>query len=520
MSIHIKRLVSGSKARLKDDELGMELDLAYVTDQIIVMGFPATGLESIYRNRRTDVQRFLTTRHGQDFWVFNFCPITENTYDESVFQGRVSRYPFPDHHVPPFPYMSLVTKEIRTWLSGSDCRVAVLHCKAGKGRSGTMACAYILASSVSLTEQEMRSPRTLCVADLVPDCDGVVKPTSVTLDDAEVPQKQSDSTTEWTIVRTVSEPPRDTFEQVLDLYTSRRMKPAVLSVPVHKQRLGVSIPSQQRWLRYWSQFLSSGEHAMSRSPSCSGTLESGSALYRSSSRRVRLTRVVVRMRELSGVQPSLLQAVSLIKQTTNWNATEPASSGRIWVSVARYNDDLVDALESCEESCRLKSSEALSAFKSDKWDRGKMVRKFASMTTVDVQVRAEREMGRRMFTFTVMAPPSQGWTNIYTEEADDVRPRSTPPVSPLDSSAYSPSLSVTTGEDNSNEIIIHANRELRLKLFWGQVTLGWIWCIPAFHISPDSTTSTIVFTCSEIDFAVGMGKALVDVEVQLVWCTD
>ena len=67
------------------------------------MGFPATGLESIYRNRRTDVQRFLTSRHGQDFWVFNFCPITENTYDKSVFQGRVSRYPFPDHQSVMFP---------------------------------------------------------------------------------------------------------------------------------------------------------------------------------------------------------------------------------------------------------------------------------------------------------------------------------------------------------------------------------------------------------------------------------
>lgn len=74
-------------------------DLVYVTRQIIVMGFPATGLESIYRNSRADVQRFLTARHGQDFWVFNFCPIAENTYDESVFQGRVSRYPFPDHQL-------------------------------------------------------------------------------------------------------------------------------------------------------------------------------------------------------------------------------------------------------------------------------------------------------------------------------------------------------------------------------------------------------------------------------------
>ncbi|KAI6104369.1 hypothetical protein F5141DRAFT_1129519 [Pisolithus sp. B1] len=56
------------------------------------------GLEGIYRNRQADVQRFLSARHGQDFWVFNFCPIMENSYDESVLDGRVSRYPFPDHN--------------------------------------------------------------------------------------------------------------------------------------------------------------------------------------------------------------------------------------------------------------------------------------------------------------------------------------------------------------------------------------------------------------------------------------
>lgn len=76
-------------------------DLVYVTDRIIVMGFPAVGVESVYRNRRADVQRFLSARHGSDFWVFNFCPVRENAYDESVFEHRISRYPFPDHQSVP-----------------------------------------------------------------------------------------------------------------------------------------------------------------------------------------------------------------------------------------------------------------------------------------------------------------------------------------------------------------------------------------------------------------------------------
>ncbi|KAG8216490.1 hypothetical protein J3R82DRAFT_6602 [Butyriboletus roseoflavus] len=72
-------------------------DLAYVTNQVLVMGFPAVGVEGIYRNHRADVQRFLSARHGSNFWVFNLCPLRENAYHESVFDGRVSRYPFPDH---------------------------------------------------------------------------------------------------------------------------------------------------------------------------------------------------------------------------------------------------------------------------------------------------------------------------------------------------------------------------------------------------------------------------------------
>lgn len=81
---------------------------------VIIMGYPASGIEGragpgccepmltvivpgLYRNRREDAQKFLRQRHGTNFWVYNFCPIRENSYPSSVFDGRVSRYPFPDH---------------------------------------------------------------------------------------------------------------------------------------------------------------------------------------------------------------------------------------------------------------------------------------------------------------------------------------------------------------------------------------------------------------------------------------
>jgi phosphatidylinositol-3,4,5-trisphosphate 3-phosphatase/dual-specificity protein phosphatase PTEN len=97
MTDYVRRLVSGNKARFKDGMLNLELDLVYVTDSVIIMGYPASGIEGLYRNRREDAYKFLTHHHGTNFWVFNFCPIKENSYPSSVFDGRVSRYPFPDH---------------------------------------------------------------------------------------------------------------------------------------------------------------------------------------------------------------------------------------------------------------------------------------------------------------------------------------------------------------------------------------------------------------------------------------
>ncbi|KAI6158198.1 hypothetical protein BKA82DRAFT_4068421 [Pisolithus tinctorius] len=522
MPMYIRRLVSGSKARLIDDELGTDLDLVYVTKQIIVMGFPATGLESIYRNRRADVQRFLSARHGQDFWVFNFCPISENSYDEGVFDGRVSRYPFPDHNVPPFPYMSLVTREIGAWLSGSDARVAVLHCKAGKGRSGTMACAYLLACSLSPAIPELDTRRTLRVADLVRDGD-TLEPNSSTLEDAEVKtvqamtdswhQKQSDMSRDWIMVRTVSESPRDRFEQVLDLYTIRRMKPAVQQILIHKQKRGVSIPSQQRWLRYWSQSLAT-DGSTSSGPE--GSLE----LRKYDCRKVRITRVVVRMRELSGIQPSLIQAVSMVQQATNVRSSEAASSGCVWASLARYDDDLVGRLA---ELSPCQSSETPRIFEDGKWDREKMIRKFATMSTGAVEVSGDGSMGARLFSFALISSPGEGWTDVFSQDFHHPQQGSTPLASSLDSLSYSvihPSSSNIGCENDSGGIIVHANRELRLKIFWGRATLGWIWFIPAFHICPEAASSVVVFTRPEVDFAMGMGKSLVDVNISIASCTD
>jgi len=44
----LKQIVGGPKNRYVED--GYDLDLTYVTDRIIAMAFPASGIEKLYRN--------------------------------------------------------------------------------------------------------------------------------------------------------------------------------------------------------------------------------------------------------------------------------------------------------------------------------------------------------------------------------------------------------------------------------------------------------------------------------------
>jgi phosphatidylinositol-3,4,5-trisphosphate 3-phosphatase and dual-specificity protein phosphatase PTEN len=64
-----------------------------------------------------------------------------------------------------------------------------------------------------------------------------------------------------------------------------------------------------------------------------------------------------------------------------------------------------------------------------------------------------------------------------------------------------------------------------------QVFMGWLWFIPTFHIphpanpSPSSTSqpsspTKFVLSRKEIDFPLGIGSDIIDVEITLRWCPE
>ena len=154
MASILRQIVAGPRAQ--HPEAG--LDLCYVTDNIIATSGPgATYPQVAYRNPLKDLVKFLDSKHGEQWAIWEFR--AEGTgYPDSEVYGRVWHYPWPDHHPPPFALIPLIMGSMRNWLKDKDAegRVVVVHCKAGKGRSGTISSSYLISEEGWTPEDAMK----------------------------------------------------------------------------------------------------------------------------------------------------------------------------------------------------------------------------------------------------------------------------------------------------------------------------------------------------------------------------
>lgn len=210
MASILRQIVAGPRAR--HEETG--LDLCYVTSNIIATSGPSqTYPQRAYRNPLDRLVAFLDKQHGEDWAIWEFRAEGTGYPDEAVY-GRIRHYPWPDHHPPPFRLVPMIMASMRDWLAGENLnfsnngselgkchpsgtngivnpegkaqggesgsdkgvtsetgaagdkkgRVVVVHCKAGKGRSGSMACSFLIsergwtpeAALARFTERRMR----------------------------------------------------------------------------------------------------------------------------------------------------------------------------------------------------------------------------------------------------------------------------------------------------------------------------------------------------------------------------
>jgi len=161
----LKRLVSKKKRRFENEFF--DLDMAYITDRVVAMGFPSSGCETIYRNSLTDIKKFIDVYYkDKGAKIYNLCIEKERIYSKFLFNNNsintplhlidqscsncpVGLFPFKDHNPPPIKLILEFCIDICIYLTKNPDAVALIHCKAGKGRTGLMIICYMIFTELA-----------------------------------------------------------------------------------------------------------------------------------------------------------------------------------------------------------------------------------------------------------------------------------------------------------------------------------------------------------------------------------
>ena len=146
----IRTKCSGQKNRLIQGKYN--LDLTYITPRLIAMGFPSSGIHTIYRNNITDVANYLNENIDKNYLLIN---VSENTYDSGKFKGNVLHFnQWLDHHSPPLYLLFELVEKIYAFLFSNHSNIVVVNCNAGKGRTGSLICSFLLYSGCFTIAQD------------------------------------------------------------------------------------------------------------------------------------------------------------------------------------------------------------------------------------------------------------------------------------------------------------------------------------------------------------------------------
>jgi hypothetical protein len=124
----IRGLVSKNKRRFIDAATGADIDFSYVTDRIVATGYPAEGVEALYRNPAGTLRAVLRARHGlAHVRVWNLC--VERGYADSLLgvAGVERDFCWYDHYPPPFRYLRPLCAAMRAWLDADPANIVCIR---------------------------------------------------------------------------------------------------------------------------------------------------------------------------------------------------------------------------------------------------------------------------------------------------------------------------------------------------------------------------------------------------------
>lgn len=142
---HLRRRVSGDRIRFTQD--GFDLDLAYITTQIIAMSVPAVGYEALICNPYQEVAQFLNERHFKQYLLVNTTE--EQRYPNDVFFERCLRFPIPKDGVPTLGGLMRLSQVLDLFLRADKDNLIAVHSKYGQGRVSLVILGLLLYRGAS-----------------------------------------------------------------------------------------------------------------------------------------------------------------------------------------------------------------------------------------------------------------------------------------------------------------------------------------------------------------------------------
>jgi len=150
-----RKSMSESKRRFENFEYAFDLDLTYITDKLIVGSVPAEGLMQAFRNPLSEVVRFFKVFHPGHFRIYNACPeepYSGHAYDPYLDRMQIIYIPY---RLPPLMHQIIeFLLDAREYIEEDPQNVIAVQSRNGTGRSGCLACAWLLYTKASSSARE------------------------------------------------------------------------------------------------------------------------------------------------------------------------------------------------------------------------------------------------------------------------------------------------------------------------------------------------------------------------------